>query len=193
MAIRVLLIAALATLMAVPVVVADDGIASQSELILINNVRPWDGVSEATDSVNILVKAGRIEAVTSAPAEVAPQTIVIDGGGRAVMGRIEVGDSANLLVINGNPADGITTLAQPSSTFLIVKDGLIRPDAPLETSAAPTADAEKYRVVDAARFKVVTLPAKPWYAYNNENFSIAFGGGVLLDRTEFKKIGNSAD
>lgn len=193
MEIRVLLIAALATLMAVPVVVADDGIASQSELILINNVRPWDGVSEAADSVNILVKAGRIEAVTSAPAEVAPQTIVMDGGGRAVMGSIEVGGIANLLVINGNPANGITTLAEPSSAFLIVKDGLIRADSPLETSVASTADAEKYRVVDAARFKVVTLPAKPWYAYNNENFSIAFGGGVLLDRTEFNQGGNSAD
>jgi phosphate-selective porin OprO/OprP len=107
------------------------------------------------------------------------------------MGRLEPGAPANLLIVEGDPAADITILAETSSVFLVVKNGVVRKSTPVAATAAASAQPEPFRALDPNRFKVVTLPTKPWYAFNNKKFSIAFGGGVLLDRTEFNQDGNS--
>lgn len=164
---------------------------SPPDPILINDVRPWDGSSKAETSVNILVEAGHIKAVTAGPVDAEAHTIVVDGGGRVVMGKLDVGAPANLLVIDGNPAEDITILAQPSASFLVVKKGIIQEMESSVTLGESPAEQSKFKVVDPMRFKVKILPHKPWYAYSHDRFSIAFAGGVLLDRTEFYQDSDS--
>jgi hypothetical protein len=155
--------------------------------VLIAGLYPWSGGEVSPVKVNVLLSDGYISAISETPIDVDANTIVLDGGGRVAMGKIVIGEPANLLVVEGNPADDITILASPAAHFIVVRNGVILDSAPMQVAGAAAAESSKYKVLDPSRFKVVTLPRKPWYAYTNENFSVAFGGGVLLDRTTFRQ------
>jgi phosphate-selective porin len=159
--------------------------------VLITGLYPWSGGEVSPVKVNVLLSDGYISAVSETPIDVDANTIVLDGGGRVVMGKIVIGEPANLLVVEGNPAEDITVLASPAAHFIVVRNGVILDSAPMQVAGAAAAESSKYKVLDPSRFKVVTLPRKPWYAYTNDHFSVAFGGGVLLDRTEYRQ-GNSS-
>jgi phosphate-selective porin OprO/OprP len=158
-----------------------------ADTLLISNVRPWDGAGEVGDSINILIAKERIKVVSGAKFKTPENTLSIDGGGRIVMGRLEVGGRANLLIVDRGADLDITDLAEPASYYLVVKNGLIDESKSALTRDEVSAGESTYQFVDASRFKVVTKPYQPWYVTSKSGYSIAFGGGVFMDRTSFSQ------
>jgi phosphate-selective porin OprO/OprP len=150
--------------------------------ILIENVRPWDaGSPEGT--VNVLISAGKIERISNDAIVPPGDAIDVDGEGRYIVGRLLIGESANVVVMDENPSADLTLLTDPDALFLVVRKGEIESGEYSDTLAAP--DPTTFRVVDAARFRIVRVKKEPWYSYRNDRLAARFIAGALLDRTTF--------
>ena len=151
--------------------------------ILIENVRPWDAGDSAAETVNVLISNGNIEQVSTDRIEPPTDAIDVDGEGRFIVGRLTVGEKANVIVMDKNPSADLTMLTDPNGLFLVVRDGQIESG---EFSEAMLAKAEPtLRTVDPTRFRVIRVKKDPWYAYRSKRFNARFFAAALLDRTSF--------
>ena len=151
--------------------------------ILIENVRPWDAGDSAAETVNVLISNGNIEQVSTDRIEPPTDAIDVDGEGRFIVGRLTVGEKANVIVMDKNPSADLTMLTDPNGLFLVVRDGQIESG---EFSEAMIAEAKPtLRTVDPIRFRVIRVKKDPWYAYRSKRFNARFFAAALLDRTSF--------
>jgi len=123
--------------------------------ILIENVRPWDAGDSAAQAVNVLISNGSIAQVSAGRIEPPADAIDVDGEGRFIVGRLIVGEKANVIVMDEDPSADLTMLTDPDGLFLVVRDGEIERGEFSEALVAETRPT--LRAVDATRFRIIRV------------------------------------
>jgi phosphate-selective porin OprO/OprP len=152
--------------------------------IVIQDVRIQSGGEELAGT-NLAVVRKRFTVVSQEPIEPGAETIVIDGGGRLAIGRIEEGALATLLVVDGTPfedapfatdTETVRILLTLRMTRLAMVEGEIRKNT-LGVVSAPEELAEEA----TPGASETAAPQLPWTMYNGKKVSALFIGGVVLD------------
>ncbi|MEH6636624.1 MAG: hypothetical protein V7700_13955 [Halioglobus sp.] len=71
--------------------------------ILIENVRPWDAETPDGATVNVLIRDEVIQQVSIDLIDQPGEAIDVDGEGRFIVGRLVVGEPADVIVIDEDP------------------------------------------------------------------------------------------
>jgi phosphate-selective porin OprO/OprP len=178
-----LVLCALAVMLPMPVI-AEDGVSEQvAGTILIENVRHWNGSAISPALLNVLVEGGVVSQVSHTPIVPPSESISVNGEGRVIAGNLDIGGPANLIVVDGDPSQDITLLAEESEQFLLVRRGELSSGQAMHLPEISL--QKKYRTLDPSRFKIVMVTKEPWYSYRKKSFSATFIGGALLDSTNF--------
>ena len=154
--------------------------ASDRASILIENVRPWDAETPDGPTVNVLISDGVIQQVSSDLIDPPGEAIDVDGEGRFIVGRLTVGEPANVIVMRESPSADITMLTDPDTLFLVVRNGEIESGKLSDELIAE--NSPTLRVVDPSRFRIIRVKKDPWYSYRSKNFTASFVGAALLDQ-----------
>lgn len=164
--------------------------SSESENILIRNVRLIDRSGQAEDqSVNILIKETKLNIITKDEIELKEGLIGFDAQNGVLMGNLDIGQPANFMIIDKNPRDDFEVLLDTKThvVFAIRNGTIVRNALPLVTAAEPEPEEKK-----APRWLAYTPPpmALPvsyqdttkWNCWETRYFSGIFVAALALDR-----------
>ena len=158
----------------------------QGSSVLITNVRLWDGKSSGLpEIISILVLEGVIQQISVQSIPPVGGTMHIDGGGGIVMGIVEEGTRANLLLFDSSPLEDIAILAEaPSHTALLMKDGLVAKNTLTETTATPVALVEETPTQVASEEAPPAIPGA-WKRFDSRWVNFEPAGAVVMDFVRF--------
>ncbi len=156
--------------------------------ILIRNVTLIDqaaGVSDRT--VNILVRAGKLEIITEDTIPASEADLVEDAGGGFVLGKLEVGSPPSFIILSGDPRERFDVLldTRTYTTFAIHRGEVVR------DRLQPVQDEPQEEEVASGWLAYTPPPmaiplgyqdASKWNSWDTEYVSGVFLAALLLDR-----------
>ena len=102
--------------------------AKQAESILLRNVQLIDPATDAVVQVNILIKGYTLDLISQDLIAISEADITYDARNGVVLGKLNLGEPASFMIMDGNPQEDIDILldTRPHNIFAIRRGEVLR-------------------------------------------------------------------
>ena len=161
--------------------------AASDTLVLRNVMLINQRASRDQVLVNVLVRNGQLELITEDEVSPVDEMPVFDAQNGALLGDLALGEHASFLILDGDPRDDFDLLLETGRhTQFAIRQGEVVTNHLARVEQAPQGSVTDGWLVYApvpVALAISYADAEAWNTWNNETWTGALGGVIVLDGT----------
>ena len=169
---------------------AMDVVDASEQRIVIRNVTFVDPSKEKKSGIaNLIIINKLIDLVTQDEVIVGREDIIVDAQNGFILGTLKLGETANFMILDTDPHENIEALLDTKKhALLAIHNGIIilnnlKDENNISSSSPSKTKRAGWLSYTPPQMALLSFyKADNWNVYSNDDFSIAFGGAVALDR-----------